>query len=194
MPTTAKMAEGLGHARGAVDRDRRRFRPSNPQGLLDQEAVDGGARDPPHAEVVFQRVDFGVLPKGVVFARALRTKERTLENREQGCARPNAQAAVLIRLVESYPDTLDRLAEISQAPEAANMGQTYPGLWVRVSLRHFEGRLMVEHQQIRLCHRQERISLPLHIRELHQKDGRGKRLHNGADLPALQSFLGEILH
>ena len=48
-----------------------------------------------------------------VFARTLRTNERTLENWEQGRARPNAQAAILIRLVESYPDTVDRLAGIS---------------------------------------------------------------------------------
>lgn len=48
-----------------------------------------------------------------VFARALRTHERTLENWEQGRARPNAQAAILIRLVESYPDTVERLAGIS---------------------------------------------------------------------------------
>lgn len=48
-----------------------------------------------------------------VFARALRTNERTLENWEQGRARPNAQAALLIRLVESYPDTVEKLARIS---------------------------------------------------------------------------------
>jgi len=48
-----------------------------------------------------------------VFARYLRTNERTLENWEQGRARPNAQAAVLIRMMESYPDTVDRLAGIS---------------------------------------------------------------------------------
>jgi putative transcriptional regulator len=47
-----------------------------------------------------------------VFARYLRTNERTLENWEQGRARPNAQAATLIRLVERYPDTVERLAMI----------------------------------------------------------------------------------
>ncbi len=47
-----------------------------------------------------------------VFARSLRTNERTLENWEQGRARPNAQAALLIKLVERYPDTVDRLAQI----------------------------------------------------------------------------------
>lgn len=47
-----------------------------------------------------------------VFARALRINERTLENWEQGRAIPNAQAAVLIRLVEHYPDTVERLSAI----------------------------------------------------------------------------------
>ncbi|MFA6971904.1 MAG: hypothetical protein WC208_10950 [Gallionella sp.] len=47
-----------------------------------------------------------------VFARCLRTNERTLENWEQGRASPNAQAAILIRMVERYPDTVERLATI----------------------------------------------------------------------------------
>ena len=47
-----------------------------------------------------------------VFARYLRTNPRTLENWEQGRARPNAQAALLIRMVERYPDTVERLARI----------------------------------------------------------------------------------
>lgn len=47
-----------------------------------------------------------------VFARYLRTNERTLENWEQGRAKPNAQAALLIRLVERYPDTVERLSGI----------------------------------------------------------------------------------
>jgi len=47
-----------------------------------------------------------------LFARYLRTNVRTLENWEQGRAKPNAQAAVLIRLVQRYPDTVRRLAEI----------------------------------------------------------------------------------
>ena len=48
----------------------------------------------------------------VVFARYLRTNERTLENWEQGRAKPNAQAAILIRMVERYPDTVERLSAI----------------------------------------------------------------------------------
>jgi putative transcriptional regulator len=47
-----------------------------------------------------------------VFAHYLRTNPRTLENWEQGRARPNAQAALLIRLVEKFPDTVDRLAGV----------------------------------------------------------------------------------
>lgn len=47
-----------------------------------------------------------------VFAAYLRTNVRTLENWEQGRARPNAQAALLIHLVKRYPDTVERLAAL----------------------------------------------------------------------------------
>ena len=47
-----------------------------------------------------------------VFAAYLRTNVRTLENWEQGRAKPNAQAALLISLVDRYPDTVERLAAI----------------------------------------------------------------------------------
>lgn len=47
-----------------------------------------------------------------LFAGYLRTNVRTLENWEQGRAKPNAQAALLIRMVQKYPDTVSRLAEI----------------------------------------------------------------------------------
>jgi len=47
-----------------------------------------------------------------LFARFLRTNVRTLENWEQGRAKPNAQAALLIRMVQRFPDTVRRLAEI----------------------------------------------------------------------------------
>lgn len=47
-----------------------------------------------------------------LFARCLRTNARTLENWEQGRARPNAQAAVLLGLVRKYPDMLERLEEL----------------------------------------------------------------------------------
>ena len=47
-----------------------------------------------------------------VFARYLRTNELTLENWGQVRAKPNAQAAILIRMVERYPDTVERLSAI----------------------------------------------------------------------------------
>ena len=47
-----------------------------------------------------------------LFAVYLRTNVRTLENWEQGRAKPNAQAALLINLVKHYPDTVQRLAMI----------------------------------------------------------------------------------
>ena len=47
-----------------------------------------------------------------LFAFYLRTNVRTLENWEQGRAKPNAQAVLLINLVKQYPDTVERLASI----------------------------------------------------------------------------------
>ena len=47
-----------------------------------------------------------------VFAGYLRTNPRTLENWEQGRAKPNAQAALLIHLVSRYPDTVSRLSAV----------------------------------------------------------------------------------
>ena len=47
-----------------------------------------------------------------VFAHYLRTNARTLENWEQGRAKPNAQAALLIRMVAQFPDMVQRLATI----------------------------------------------------------------------------------
>jgi putative transcriptional regulator len=47
-----------------------------------------------------------------LFAGYLRTNVRTLENWEQGRAKPNAQAALLINLVKLFPDTVERLAAI----------------------------------------------------------------------------------
>jgi putative transcriptional regulator len=41
-----------------------------------------------------------------VFAHCLRTNPRTLENWEQGRARPNAQAALLIRVVAQHPEVV----------------------------------------------------------------------------------------
>ena len=47
-----------------------------------------------------------------VFAHYLRTNTRTLENWEQGRAKPNAQATLLIRMVAQYPDMVQRLAAV----------------------------------------------------------------------------------
>ena len=47
-----------------------------------------------------------------IFASYLRTNECTLENWEQRQANPNVQAAILIRMVERYPDTIKRLSVI----------------------------------------------------------------------------------
>ena len=47
-----------------------------------------------------------------LFAVYLRTNVRTLENWEQGRAKPNAQAALLINLVKLFPDTVERLATV----------------------------------------------------------------------------------
>ena len=48
-----------------------------------------------------------------VFALYLRTNTRTLENWEQGRAKPNAQATTLIRLVARFPETMAQLAALS---------------------------------------------------------------------------------
>ena len=58
------------------------------------------------------RVREGLQISRAVFAAYLRTNVRTLENWEQGRAKPNAQAALLINLVKQYPDTVKRLAAI----------------------------------------------------------------------------------
>jgi putative transcriptional regulator len=62
------------------------------------------------AELV--RVREGLKLSRALFARYLRTNVRTLENWEQGRAKPNAQAALLIKLVDEYPDTVQRLSSI----------------------------------------------------------------------------------
>lgn len=47
-----------------------------------------------------------------VFAMRIRTSTETLRNWEQNKSKPNAQAALLIKLVERYPDMTDRLASV----------------------------------------------------------------------------------
>jgi putative transcriptional regulator len=58
------------------------------------------------------RVREGLNLSRALFAVYLRTNVRTLENWEQGRAKPNAQAALLISLVKRFPDTVKRLAAI----------------------------------------------------------------------------------
>ncbi len=45
-----------------------------------------------------------------IIAHRLHVNLRTWQNWEQGKAKPNAQAAVLIKLVEKHPETLELLA------------------------------------------------------------------------------------
>jgi putative transcriptional regulator len=46
------------------------------------------------------------------FAHYLRTHPRTLENWEQGRAKPNAQAMLLLRMVDRFPDMVQRLEAV----------------------------------------------------------------------------------
>lgn len=59
-----------------------------------------------------KRIRSGLKISRALFAAFLRTNVRTLENWEQGRAKPNAQAALLISLVKRFPDTVERLAVI----------------------------------------------------------------------------------
>ncbi|VAW94415.1 Antitoxin to RelE-like translational repressor toxin [hydrothermal vent metagenome] len=54
-----------------------------------------------------------------VFARRIRVSIRTLENWEQGRAKPNAQAAALIMMVRQFPDTLEKLSSLNNKHAAA---------------------------------------------------------------------------
>ena len=47
-----------------------------------------------------------------VFARRLRTQPQTIKNWEQGIAKPNAQAAILLSLIDRNPRLLDEIAAI----------------------------------------------------------------------------------
>lgn len=49
-----------------------------------------------------------------IFAKKLRTSPRTLERWEQGISKPNQQAAVLMLLVLSFNDMLERIASLGQ--------------------------------------------------------------------------------
>lgn len=47
-----------------------------------------------------------------VFARRVHVKANTLRNWERNKSQPNEQAAVLLKLVDQYPDMIDRLASV----------------------------------------------------------------------------------
>ena len=47
-----------------------------------------------------------------LFAQTIRTNPRTVESWEQGRSKPNAHAALLIKLVEKFPETLDHLRAV----------------------------------------------------------------------------------
>jgi putative transcriptional regulator len=57
-------------------------------------------------ELIKLRTDLRLLR--TAFAHFLRTNTRTLEGCEQSRAKPNPQAALLIRLVEQFPDTVSK--------------------------------------------------------------------------------------
>ena len=47
-----------------------------------------------------------------VFARQLRTEPRTVANWEQGVSTPNAQATILLKLVDRHPELLKEIATL----------------------------------------------------------------------------------
>ncbi|SAL79059.1 XRE family transcriptional regulator [Caballeronia choica] len=47
-----------------------------------------------------------------VMAARLRMKSRTYQNWEQGRAKPSTHAAILIKLMEKHPETLEHLASL----------------------------------------------------------------------------------
>jgi putative transcriptional regulator len=59
------------------------------------------------AEVIRVRTKLNVSQP--VFARRFRTEVKTIANWEQGRSRPNAQAAILLRLVDRHPELLDEI-------------------------------------------------------------------------------------
>ena len=62
------------------------------------------------AEVVRVRTKLNVSQP--VFARWFRTEVKTIANWEQGRSKPNAQAAILLRLVDRHPELLDEIATL----------------------------------------------------------------------------------
>ncbi|RZT42073.1 helix-turn-helix domain-containing protein [Cupriavidus agavae] len=88
----------------AADREGKATLRTHKVRLADLTDIDG-------KDLVEIRQQFGM--SRPLFAMYLRTNARTLENWEQGRAKPNAQAMVLIKLVQKYPETLERLASLA---------------------------------------------------------------------------------
>jgi putative transcriptional regulator len=61
-------------------------------------------------EVMRIRISFNV--SRTVFAQRFGTRGKTIANWEQGRSRPNAQAAILLRLVDRHPELLDEIATL----------------------------------------------------------------------------------
>lgn len=62
------------------------------------------------AEVVRVRTKLNVSQS--VFAYQFRTEVKTIANWEQGRSKPNAQAAILLKLVDRHPELLDEIATL----------------------------------------------------------------------------------
>jgi putative transcriptional regulator len=62
------------------------------------------------AEVARVRTKFNMSQP--VFARRFRTEAKTIANWEQGRSKPNAQAAILLKLVDRHPELLDEIATL----------------------------------------------------------------------------------
>jgi putative transcriptional regulator len=62
------------------------------------------------AEVVRVRAKLNVSQQ--VFARRFRTEAKTIANWEQGRSKPNAQTAILLKLVDRHPELLDEIATL----------------------------------------------------------------------------------
>jgi len=62
---------------------------------------------------IIREVREGLNMSQAVFADLLRINLATLRNWEQGRAKPNDQAITLILLIKKFPDTLQRLAEVT---------------------------------------------------------------------------------
>jgi putative transcriptional regulator len=63
------------------------------------------------------------------FARTIRTSPRTVESWEQGRSKPNAHTALLMKLVQKFPETLDHLRAVSGIPVIRHLRFTPRKAW-----------------------------------------------------------------